>query len=86
MALSSLARVREMFANMVVDRKTQLGHFRLHYLGHQGHTAAAGGAGLGACLDFTDGGFAFGHCGADLSFGDVVAGANLRTVGQRIRT
>ncbi|ENO77080.1 cellobiohydrolase A [Thauera sp. 27] len=79
-----LARVGEVLAQVVVHRQAEAGHLGLHDLGDQRHAAATGGAGLGAGLDLADGGCAFADRRADLALAHVVAGADLRAVGQGV--
>src|SRR5471032_2896756 len=81
-----LARIGEVFADVVVDGHAELFHFRLHDLGDQWHAAAACGAGLGAAFQRADGRRAAGDGLAQSAFRDVVAGADLRGGRQRVNT
>ena len=57
----------------------------LHDLRDQWYTAATGGSSLGTGLHFGDGGDAFANGCTDLALADIVAGADLGSVWQRVR-
>ena len=70
-----LARIREVLAQMVVDRHTQALQLGLENLRDQRHAAAAGRARFGAALEVRDGLRAFDDGRAQLALAHVVARA-----------
>src|SRR5690606_11633068 len=78
-----LARVGEVLAEMVVHGDAATCELRFEYLGDERAAASAGRGRLRCRLECTDGRAArFDRC-AERAFADVVAGADLRTFGQR---
>ncbi len=78
-----LARVREVFADILFHLHALLGQLALHHLLHQRAAPAAAGCRFGTLLDGADVRRAGTHRLADITFADVMAGADLRTFRQR---
>ena len=79
-----LARIGEVFAQVVVDLDALLAQLGVQHLSEQRDAAAAAGAGLGFCLQRRHGVAAFVDRLDDVAFADVEAGADLRAFRQRI--
>src|SRR6185437_10207424 len=78
-----LATVREVLAEVVADRHARPLQLGPQEIRDQRDAGAAGGSGLGAALHRADGGqLLVADRAADLPLADVVAGADLRRVGQ----
>ena len=79
-----LARVGEVFAEMIVDGDAAALEFRIQHLLEQGCATTAGGCRLGAFLECGDGGGASLDGGTQRALGHGVAGADQRTVRQHV--
>ena len=79
-----LAGVREVLAQIGVDLDAAFFEFGVQQLGNQWCAAAASRARLGAAADRAERGGAVGDGVDNGALGDVVAGADLRAVGQRV--
>lgn len=73
-----------MFAHVVIHLHAALGQLAVQHLLDQSGAAAAGGGGLGAGFQITNGGGAIIDGGAQRAFGNIVAGADLGTIRQGI--
>ena len=77
-----LARIREVFAQILFHFDAEFGEFGIQYLAYQRGTTAAAGAGFGGGLERAQLGNAVLHGAAQLTLGDVVAGADLGGIRQ----
>ncbi len=78
-----LARIGEVLAQVIVDRDAFARQFGFQDLRDQRRAAAAGAARPGRLLQGAQGGAAGIDRGTEVSLGDIVAGADLRSVRQR---
>src|ERR1700722_19881327 len=81
-----LPREREVFAKMIIDCDAEAGQFGFQDLRHERRTPAAGTRRLGALLERPDGSRTAGDGAAQIALADVVAGTNLRGIGQSAKT
>ncbi len=78
-----LARIRKVLADVFFDLHTLLFQLMIQHLFHQRAASATAGSGFGAGFQRIKAGCAIAHGLANLGFGHVMTGADLRTVGQR---
>ena len=79
-----LAGMWKVLAEVCVDGHAELFEFPVQHLRDEGRAAAAAGAGFGVAADGAEGGCAIAYGGGNRAFRNVVAGADLHAVRQRV--